>query len=115
MLLLAAPALATEFPGQAKQDNGDQSANVYAKNDDDRDVDCGKLDNDDARKRCREAKNNRNEDDRDVDCGKLDNDDARKRCREAKHNRNDDDRDVDCGKLKDDDARKRCREAKHNN
>ena len=51
------------------------------------DVDCSKLDDDDAREECRERKVDRKTDDvdiDDVDCSKLDNDDARRRCRKAK-------------------------------
>ena len=59
-----------------------------------------------------------------VDCSKLDDDDARKRCREARNERNDNDRkelddvdvdDADCSKFKDDDARRRCVRAKVKN
>ena len=46
---------------------------------------------------------------------KLKDEDARKKCREAKVKHHDDNANVDCSKLKDDDARKKCREAKVKN
>jgi hypothetical protein len=52
---------------------------------DDANVDCSKLDDDDAREKCREKKVDRKtDDDVNVNCSKLDNDNARRRCREAK-------------------------------
>ena len=51
----------------------------------DDDVDCSKIDDEDARERCREAKRERDDDKiDDVDCRKIENDAARRRCREAK-------------------------------
>ncbi len=112
MLLLAAPVLAKAAPGRVANEDAGQAADVYAKADD---VDCSKLDNENARKQCREAKLKHNDDKADVECSKLDNEDARKKCREAKVKHNDDNVNVDCSKLKDDDARKKCREAKIKN
>jgi hypothetical protein len=112
MLLLAAPVFAKAAPGRVANEDAGRAANVYAKADD---VDCSKLDNDDARKQCRETKLKHNNDTADVECSKLKDDDARKKCREARLNRKDDKVDVECSKLKDDDARKKCREAKIKN
>jgi hypothetical protein len=112
MLLLAAPVLAKAAPGRVANEDAGQATNVYAKADD---VDCSKLDNDNARKQCREAKLKNNNDTANVDCSKLDSDKARKQCREAKAKQNDNNVNVDCSKLNDDDARKKCREAKVKN
>ena len=84
------------------------------------DVDCSKLDDEDAREECREKKVDRKTDDANVDCSKLDDDDAREECRERKVDRRSDDVDVDiddadCSKLDNDDARRRCRKAKIKN
>jgi hypothetical protein len=75
-LILAAPAFANKdsAPGQNKKNN-------------DTNVDCGKIEGDDARKKCREMKHNQKTDDSKVDCSKIDGDDARKKCREVKHNK----------------------------
>ncbi len=81
MLLLAAPVLAKAAPGRVANEDAGQATNVYAKADD---VDCSKLDNDKARKQCREAKAKQNDNNVNVDCSKLNDDDARKKCREAK-------------------------------
>ena len=53
MLLLAAPVLANADPSPVGNADAGRSANVYADADD---IDCSKLDNDDARRRCRKAK-----------------------------------------------------------
>ena len=82
------------------------------------DVDCSKLDDEDARKECLERKVDRKTDDANVDCSKLDDEDAREECRERKVDRKTDDvdvDDVDCSKLDNDDARRRCRRAKIKN
>ena len=81
MLLLAAPVLANADPSPVGNADAGRSANVYADADD---IDCSKLDNDDARKKCREKKVDRKTDDVNVDCSKFDNDDACRRCRKAK-------------------------------
>ena len=112
MLLLAAPVLAHAEPGPAGREDAERSAQLYAKADD---VDCSKLDNDDARQKCRENKVERKTDDASVDCSKLDDDDAREKCREKKVDRKTDDANVDCSKIKDDDARRRCLKAKVKN
>lgn len=82
LVVLAVPLLANAAPGLIETQDVDRSTRVYAMADD---VDCSKLDDEDARERCREAKR-KNGDDKidDVDCSKLDNDDARRRCRKAK-------------------------------
>ena len=92
VILLAAPALAKAAPGLVGNDEAAQSANVLVIADN---VDCSKLNDDDAREKCREARHERNDDkydnkDRDVD-------------------------DVECNKFKDDDARRRCVRAKIKN
>jgi hypothetical protein len=64
------------------------SSMAMAKNDDKNKYDgvnCGKLDNDKARKECRERKYGSN-DGKKVDCSKLDNDKRRSECREEKWN-----------------------------
>ena len=81
VMLLAAPMLAKAAPGRVANEDAGRAANVYAKADD---VDCSKLDNDAARKQCREAKLKHKNDKPNVDCSKLKDDDARKKCREAK-------------------------------
>ncbi len=49
-------------------------------------IDCSKLDNDKARRECRERKVEKKIDnDEGVDCSTLDNDKARRECRERKH------------------------------
>jgi hypothetical protein len=80
MLVLAAPVIVNTGPAPVGNADAGRSAKVYA----DADVDCSKLDDDDAREECRERKVDRKTDDANVDCSKLDNDDARRRCREAK-------------------------------
>ena len=112
MLLLAAPVLTHADPGPVGNASAGRSANVYADNDD---VDCSKLDNNDARQKCRPKKVERKADDASVDCSKLDDDDAREKCREKKVDRKTDDANVDCSKIKDDDARRRCVKAKIKN
>ena len=112
MLLLAAPLLANADPGPVGNAGAGRSANVYADADD---VDCSKLDDDDARQKCRERKVDRKTDDANVDCSKLDDDDAREKCREKKVDHKTDDANVDCSKLDNDDARRRCRKAKIKN
>ncbi|HXK24701.1 MAG TPA: hypothetical protein VMS55_18670 [Myxococcota bacterium] len=81
MLLLAAPVLAHADPGPVGNAGAGRPANVYA---DAGDVDCSKLDNDDARQKCREEKLDRKTGDANVDCSKIEDNDARRRCREAK-------------------------------
>src|SRR4029453_6695847 len=84
MLLLAAPLLAHADPCPVVNGDAGRSANVYANADD---VDCSKIDDDDAREKCRDKKVDRRSDDADIDDAdgsKLDNDDARRRCRKAK-------------------------------
>jgi hypothetical protein len=81
MLLLLTPVLAKAAPGRVARDDAGQTAKVYA---DASDVDCSKLDNDAARKQCREAKLKHKNDKPNVDCSKLKDDDARKKCVEAK-------------------------------
>jgi hypothetical protein len=81
VLLLAAPVLANADPGPVGDVDAGRSANVFA---DANNVDCSKLDNDDAREKCREKKVDRKTDDVNVNCSKLDDNDARRRCREAK-------------------------------
>lgn len=81
MIALAAPSLARAAPGIVDHKTVGQSATDYAMDDD---VDCSKLDDEDARQKCREAKRKHDDDKVDVNCSKLDNDDARRRCREAK-------------------------------
>jgi hypothetical protein len=86
MLLLAAPVLANADPNPVGNADAGRSANVYAS------VDCSKLDDDDAREKCREKKVDRKtDDDVNVNCSKLDDDDARERCRERKVDRRTDD------------------------
>jgi hypothetical protein len=111
MLLLAAPVIAHADSGPVGNADTVRSARVYADND----VDCSKLDDDDAREKCREKKVERRTDDANVDCSKLDDDDAREKCREKKVDRKTDDVDVDCSKIKDDGARRRCVRAKVKN
>ena len=79
MLLLAAPVLANADPGPVGN-----AASVHAVYADAGDVDCSKIDDDDAREKCREKKVDRKTDDVNVDCSKIDNDDARRRCLKAK-------------------------------
>ena len=111
MFLIAAPVLAHADPGPVGS-AAERSAHVYADADD---VDCSKLDNDDARQKCRQKKVDRKTDDASVDCSKLDDDDAREKCREKKVDRKTDDANVDCSKIKDNDARRRCLSAKIKN
>lgn len=80
-IVLAAPLLASAAPRLVDDEGAGQSANVYPMADD---VDCSKLDDEDARQKCREAKRKNDNEKVDVNCSKLDNDDARRRCREAK-------------------------------
>jgi hypothetical protein len=112
MFLLAAPVLANADPSPVGNAEAGRSANVYAKADD---VDCSKLDDDDARQKCREKKVDRKTDDANVDCSKLDDDDAREKCRDKKVDRKTDDVDVESRKIDDNDARRRCLEAKVKN
>ena len=77
MLLLAAPVLANADPRPVGNADAGRSANAYAKADD---VDCSKLDDDDAREKCREKKVDRKTDDANVDCSKINDDEARRRC-----------------------------------
>lgn len=82
MIVLAAPLLANAAPGLVDIEGTRRSAEVYPMDDD---VDCSKLDDEDARQRCREAKREHDDDKiDDVNCSKLENDAARRRCREAK-------------------------------
>lgn len=90
MILLAAPALA-EPPGHAKKNHGSQSAKDYApghnkdKYDDEYEsYNCGSIENDHERKRCRERHDSKYSS-RDYDCGRLANSDARKRCNKDRH------------------------------
>lgn len=75
-LMFAASAFAntSTAPGQQKKNN-------------DANVDCSKIDGEDARKKCREVKKDqKNDDSKKVDCSKVEGDDARKKCKEVKHN-----------------------------
>jgi hypothetical protein len=111
LLLLTMPVLVHADPGRVGDAGAGRSAHVYADND----VDCSKLDDNDARQKCREKKLDRKTDDANVDCSKLDDPDAREKCREKKVDRKTDDANVDCSKIKDDDARRRCVKAKIKN
>lgn len=88
MLLLAAPVLANADPGRVGNADAGRSANVYAGADD---IECSKIEDDDAREKCREKKEDRKNDDVNVDCSKIDDDDAREKCREKKVDRRRDD------------------------
>jgi hypothetical protein len=112
MLLIAAPVIAWADPGPVATTDPNRSPRVYADNDS---VDCSKLDDDDAREKCREKKVERRTDDANVDCSKLDSDEAREKCREKKVDRRSDDGNVDCSQIKDDSARRRCMRAKVKN
>jgi len=81
MFLLAAPVLVHADPGPVGDAGAGRSSNVYAGADD---VDCSKLDDPDARQKCREKKVDRKTDDANVDCSKIKDDDARRRCIKAK-------------------------------
>jgi hypothetical protein len=81
MIVLSAPLLANAAPGLVDNESAGQSANVYPMSDD---VDCSKLDDENARQKCREAKRKNDDDKANVNCSKLENDAARRRCREAK-------------------------------
>jgi hypothetical protein len=80
LLLLAMPVLTHADPGPVGDAGAGRSANVYADND----VDCSKIDDKDAREKCREKKVDRKTDDANVDCSKIKDDDARRRCVKAK-------------------------------
>lgn len=82
MIMLAVPLLAHAVPVLVDDEEAIRSAEIHPMDDD---VDCSKIDDEDARERCREAKRERDDDKiDDVDCRKIENDAARRRCREAK-------------------------------